>query len=234
MEKEGTGGPPPETEEPPFIVLRPQLSPYIPGTPKPAAGALTAGGSLNLPRSAPAAGAGAKIPAASEEFEPSSAAVPEAGTLQGLGKTRAIIPEGAFGSITHSEGVTIKVSGTSSRDRGVSYEQGIRDTFGSGLPEGTYFQKIKTFVDDFFEGKIFESKHADVYMTSIYNPELSSESWRRPALDAVISQARKITSIHEGGAIYFTNDRSLAEDYKRTFEENGISRFRFVVVPSEK
>lgn len=146
---------------------------------------------------------------------------------------RAAVPERAFGSIVRASGVTIRVGGSSPRELGYSYEQGIRDTFGSAKMKETFVAHFGRFVDDVVDQQVFEAKHVDVYMQSIYNPR-SAEQWQRPALEQVVRQAREITRAYEGGAIYLTNDDTFAEGYAKTFEQNGIWKFRFVIVPSTR
>ena len=146
---------------------------------------------------------------------------------------RSPIPTGDFGSITPAQGVTIRVTGRSPQELGYSYEQGIRDVFGSAKSGSVFVAHIGRFVDDVVDQQVLEAKHVDVYMESIYNPR-SDEPWEPPAREKVVQQARVLTQAYEGGAIYFTNDQNFAEDYTNLFEQNGISKFRFVVVPSAK
>ncbi|MCW6511412.1 hypothetical protein [Lichenifustis flavocetrariae] len=89
---------------------------------------------------------------------------------------RATVPQGAFGSIVRANGVTIRVDGNSPRELGYSYEQGIRDTVGSGKLKETFVAHISRFVDDVVDQRVFEAKHVDVYVEAIYNPRLA-EPW---------------------------------------------------------
>ena len=161
IEKEGTGGPPPETREPAHQLLRPELGPHAPGTAKPVGGSPIAGGAFNLPRSAPAAGVKAEVPTPAGQPKTPPVTVPKAGSSA---RTRARVPPGDFGSIKRVDDVVINVSGDTRQELGKSYEQGIRDTFGSGKSGETYLPQIGRWADDVYEQRVLESKHTDVYL----------------------------------------------------------------------
>ncbi len=143
--------------------------------------------------------------------------------------------------VTYDYSQPVKVSGKKPIDKGLSYEQNIRQY----LYENISFKKREYVA--IVDGKnirgvadcivlkagrtiAIEAKFVDKWEKSIRNPSSinGTKPWALKEQTAMIEQAKKYTAAFDE-VIYHTNSQEFANHYSQIFADSGINNYKFII-----
>jgi filamentous hemagglutinin len=84
------------------------------------------------------------------------------------------------------------------------------------------------------ERTAIDAKYTDGWMGTLRNPlsVIGLMPWSEKEQREMVEQARRYSSVYDGGIIYHTNSFEFAKFCTKVFDKAGIKKYRFIITPS--